>query len=114
VDIEVSVVWRDLVQQQGYGSDFAWWYSSLRYGAIIAVADLVGCCPITMRNGVGLLCPPGHARQDVSAQETALGDYTPGRYGWVLDNARALATPIPYKGRQGLFSVPGELLAGLL
>lgn len=27
-------------------------------------------------------------------------------YGWILKNARAFDEPIPYKGKQGLFSVP--------
>ena len=32
-------------------------------------------------------------------------------YGWVLQNARELAEPIPYHGRMGLFSIPDGLVA---
>jgi hypothetical protein len=85
------------------------WIKKLPLGAIVAVARLVDCRPITMRNGVGTLCRPGHS-QDVSEMETALGNFTPGRFGWVLSNVRALPQPIPFKGAQGLFYVPDELI----
>ena len=35
--------------------------------------------------------------------EIAFGDYTPGRYAWILQNPRILETPIPYKGQQGFY-----------
>ena len=34
----------------------------------------------------------------------------PDHYAWVLENPRAFAEPIPYKGAQQLFEVPEELL----
>jgi hypothetical protein len=40
-----------------------------------------------------------------SFTERFLGDFSPGRFGWVLENVRALDTPIPYRGAQGLFNV---------
>lgn len=46
----------------------------------------------------------------VSEKEIALGDWTPGRYAWELANVKALAEPIPVKGKQGLwnFEIPKE------
>jgi len=41
----------------------------------------------------------------LSAQEEAFGDYTQGRYAWVLTDAR-LIEPVPLRGRQGLFNIP--------
>jgi hypothetical protein len=38
--------------------------------------------------------------------------YRSGLYGWLLKNPRALEIPIKYHGRQGVFNVPDELLAG--
>jgi hypothetical protein len=32
--------------------------------------------------------------------EYALGDFSPRRFGWKLENVRALRQPIPFKGRQ--------------
>lgn len=39
------------------------------------------------------------------------GDFTPGRFGWVLDNIISFAEPIPVKGRLGLFDPPADVLA---
>lgn len=42
-------------------------------------------------------------------QERAFGDYTPGRYAWLLANVRALPTPIPAKGQLGLWEWEGSI-----
>jgi hypothetical protein len=97
----------DEIEELAESIDLRFW--DLPFGAIVAVARLVACRPIAMRNGVGTLCRPGHS-QDVSEMETALGNFTPGRFGWVLNNVRALSQPIPFKGAQGLFDVPDGLL----
>lgn len=47
-----------------------------------------------------------HADLLVSAEEKAFGDYRPGRWAWELCEPRLFETPIPYKGRQGLWDVP--------
>jgi len=39
---------------------------------------------------------------DVSS-ELPFGDFTPGRWGWILDNIIALSEPIPVKGALGLW-----------
>ena len=48
-----------------------------------------------------------------TAQEMALGDWTPGRYAWELRNIKLLPEPIPAKGQQGLWNwePPEEVLA---
>ncbi len=38
-----------------------------------------------------------------SDQERAFGDYTPGRWAWRLTDVYALPTPIPARGRLGLW-----------
>ena len=80
-------------------------YWDLPFGALIAVADLVDCWQIGSFVGVNQFCCSRGIMQ-ISRQERALGDFTPGRYGWVLANVRALPQPIPYTGAQGLFDVP--------
>lgn len=37
--------------------------------------------------------------------ERAVGDWQPGRYGWVLEDVVRLDPPITLRGRQGLFEV---------
>lgn len=45
-----------------------------------------------------------------SKKEAALGDWTPGRYAWKLANVKILQSPIPVKGKQGLwnFEMPDD------
>ena len=33
------------------------------------------------------------------------GDFSPGRFGWVLTDIVKIEEPIPWKGRQGFFEV---------
>ena len=42
--------------------------------------------------------------QYLCAAERILGDFSPGRYAWKLDNVQAIE-PFPVKGKQGLFDV---------
>jgi len=65
-------------------------------GAIIATACIVDCVRTE--------------RLHPSEQEDAFGNFAPGRFGWILRDVVALADPIPFKGAQGFFDVPGELL----
>ena len=40
--------------------------------------------------------------------EGRIGDFSPGRFAWHLADAFAFENPIPYVGRQRLFSVPTD------
>jgi hypothetical protein len=40
--------------------------------------------------------------------------FATGPVCWILENHRALSTPIPMKGKQGLWDVPDELLREVL
>lgn len=71
-------------------------------GAIVATCELVD-----VRGTDELI----HT-QSVGAIERIYGNYTTGRFGWMLENIRVFHEPIPFKGAQGLFVVPDELLGG--
>lgn len=77
-------------------------------GAIVATCELVCCKNITLSARYGW---HGVAGRDweMTDQERAFGDYTPGRYAWLLTNVRALETPIPAKGTLGLWEWGGSL-----
>lgn len=85
-------------------------------GAIVARCELLDCVPTHHPNipsepgkpwftgaraGVGQhyyeVPPP------LDSNEYAFGDYTPGRYAWLLSDVQALPTPIPVKGQLGLW-----------
>jgi hypothetical protein len=51
---------------------------------------------------------------DVQAMNIRLRDncWAHGPVCWILDRPQKLVTPIPYRGQQGIFHVPDELLRG--
>ena len=59
-------------------------------GVVLATCTLVDCVPI---RGV----------EPVSELERAFGDYSDGRYAWMLANVVPLPTPISAKGALGLW-----------
>lgn len=71
----------------------------LPLGALVCVADLVDCVPTET------LKP--------TEPERSFGDYSAGRFGWILENIRALPAALPYRGGQGLFCVSIDLEAAL-
>lgn len=45
----------------------------------------------------------------MSDTEVMFGDWTPNRFAWRLERVRAFPTPIPIKGKQGLFTCPQDI-----
>ena len=76
---------------------------ALPLGAIVAICDLVHVVPID-NNPVKLYTSSLGIRWHLTEQERSFGDYTPGRYAWLLDNVQKLAPPIPAKGALGLWN----------
>jgi len=58
---------------------------------------------------VRIQCVGGDLSIQHGPHERRLGDYSPGRYVWVLRNVRGIV-PVKLRGRQGLFDVPDELI----
>lgn len=78
--------------------------AELPFGAIVAVAVLTEIVPIGQLRLLDAFA--------MGCVERLYGDYSDGRFGWVLHDIKALADPVPFKGMQGLFDVPDELLVG--
>jgi hypothetical protein len=81
---------------------------SLPLGAIVAVASLESVRRIEA-DGIPE-GPLGLTLLRANEHEEAFGDYTPGRYAWVLRSVRALPEPIECRGALGLWDVPADLL----
>jgi activating signal cointegrator 1 len=77
--------------------------SFMPMGAIVAMCELVDCIPTNLwgqiTHGTQIWqVPPGNM-----SREYSFGDYTPGRYAWLLDNIKPLPKPIPCKGALSLW-----------
>lgn len=83
----------------------------LPLGKVIATCELVDCIPITtegdllenpfielVKTRLTAMQKDGRFKRVYYTQEFYFGDYTEGRYAWILDNVKALAEPIPAKG----------------
>lgn len=105
-------------------------------GAVVAVADLVDVVPIIddttgprtvephfslAPNCYGYLFPatmpdfgwyPSEDEPVDHGDQLPLGDFTPERYAWLLDNVRRIH-PVPSKGKQGLWAPDEELVVGV-
>lgn len=89
------------------------------FGAVVGRVDVVDCYRTEQvstgrydappRRGSGL---PGHRCLVISGTEEAFGDYSAGRFAFLCENPVRFAQPIPFRGAQGLFDVPDELLRG--
>lgn len=74
----------------------------LPLGAIVATAVIDRCTCMTTESCAAL------AKQD--PDEHDFGHYEPGRYAWVLRDVQRLDPVIPFRGSQGMFDVPDDLL----
>lgn len=87
--------------------------SVLPFGAVVAVCTLADCRPSESFT-VGELETPRQPDRNAGHlykwTERQMGDFSPGRFGWVLTDVRRLPEPVPFVGRQGFFNVPDELL----
>lgn len=83
----------------------------LPLGAIVAVCNLIACYP-TCGDGC-YRDPDRRVVVRVLGQERAFGDYSPGRFAWLLAGIRALPEPIPCRGALGLWDIPAEIAAQL-
>ena len=71
-------------------------------GFVVALVDLADCLPMTYEL----------VRQQ-SQVELVLGGWAPGRFAWRQANVRALAEPLPIKGRQGMWTLSASQAAAV-
>lgn len=79
--------------------------NKLARGSVIATAKLTDVCPME-----STLCLPGifddYPELD-TPQERAFGDYSFGRWAWILEDVKSLTDPIPTKGALSLWEFSG-------
>ena len=58
-------------------------------GAVVGTVEIVDCVPVE------------EIADTLTERERALGDFSPGRFAWVLRNPVMFEKPIPARGQQG-------------
>ena len=73
-------------------------------GCIVATCRLISVKFITADSvGWDWNGPTLHHSYPITAQERSFGDYTAGRYAWLLGDVKPLDVPVPATGRLGLW-----------
>lgn len=81
------------------------WGMDLPRGAIIGMVDLIDCVPA---QGLHLQLD---RMTDEGWADCVCGDFADGRFGWRRGTYWKFREPIPYRGRQSIFSVPRDVVA---
>ena len=94
--------YRSVLARGGYSSP-----DDLPRGSVIALAHLDEVMAFTRSS---LRETRARAAQRLLPEHEAdFGDFSPGRFGFVLSHARRLRTPIPARGMLGVWQVPPSL-----
>lgn len=67
----------------------------LPLGAVVGTVEIVDCVPVE------------DVVDGLMERERALGDYSPGRWAWVLKNPVMFDKPVPARGKQGWWNWEG-------
>lgn len=91
-----------LTQSKEWNPDI---FETLPLGCVVATCNLVACEKVFADYGKDAQLESGHI---VYGNEYTFGDYSEGRYAWILDDIRPLGIPIPFRGQQGLWDLDGR------
>ena len=89
--------WPSIDIQCAFDDEVAFNPCDLPLGKILCQVDLIECEKIRWNTKIGY-------------PESEFGDYTIGRYVWRTENLLTFDEPILFKGSQGFFNVPDDLL----
>ena len=82
------------------------WPDNLARGAIVGMVELLGCVPANL----GMAGDRQLQKLVDQVKRSAWAEA--GMVHWLLSAPRAFAEPILYRGKQGIFEVPDELVRG--
>lgn len=78
------------------------WAMDLPTGALLGVVELVACKETSLG--------PTQASIAADPDDLNCGDFSPQRFAWQRSTYTLFKAPVPYIGRQGLFSVEDALI----
>lgn len=74
----------------------------------IPLGKLLGVCTVMAFR------PTEDVRDSICIMELNWGNYADGRWAWVTEGMVPFKVPVPWKGAQGFFNVPDEVVAEAL
>ncbi len=110
-------VLRSYTVEQQVAQEAYWKYKTglsadkLPFGAIIGCVNVVGSAQAEYYKNIANCVPlskGGKIDEEEWKREMAFGDYSAGRYGWLLSDPLVFKDPIPAKGMQG-FWMPDDI-----
>ena len=78
-------------------------FKTLPFGAIIGEATITDVIPVEMMQMTDELI------NRLTMEEKAFGDYSEGRYAWIMEDPKPFATPIPARGTLSIWEYQGEI-----
>lgn len=82
--------------------------ADMAFGAIVGIAELQFC--LTVQN-IQQNAASDPAKWALDWKALAISPHTNGPWCFVLHSVRRFPAPIPYKGAQGLFNIPENIVA---
>lgn len=82
------------------------WFKDLPTGALIGTISVTACQHTETIYAPGSWSSMSH----VERTDYECGDFSEGRYAWRGQEPVIFKTPIPWKGSQGLFNVPDDVI----
>lgn len=78
------------------------------FGKVVATANLADCIQVKHEDKFMNACKATlEDDRIIEGNEYYFGDYTPGRYAWILEDIKPFAEPVPAKGKQRLWNWDG-------
>ena len=97
-----SMIHHDLSVRYGH-----FWEEDVPYGAVVATAEIGGACevkgPFLTPPAGGLLGYRVYTNEPCRVYEDIYGDYSIGRYVWLLRSVIKMDVPVPAQGKQGIW-----------
>ncbi len=81
-------------------------FNKLPFGAIIGKATITNVMRIEHLN------MPDEIINRLTMEEKAFGDYSEGRYAWILEDHIKFKNPVPARGTLSIWEYPGDIVKG--
>lgn len=96
-----------LIDQEPFRTALGEHRGNLPLGCILGTVRLEDCLPTqAVRDQISDYKAGLRHAAPISPEEFAFGDYSQGRWAWVLSNPVRRVNPIPWRGQMGLFALP--------